>query len=369
MKKKNGFISISIIYTFFLVFLMTLIFIISRYTDARVLLKVVKNDAKESLDIAKNNYHNNCNDNSLSCIVAKTYNTDSNLYFHNSLLLNGANDLSYRYAGSNPNNYVCFGASSSCPLTNMYRIIGLFKIDGNYHVKLIKAEYVTSTELDLVNNSTTSSSSTKITNRTNIHTFTSSDINNNWLINSINTKLNNTIYGFLKNFTESWQDLIYKNNYFVGGNAVSLIKNQNVLNAYNNEIGTNRLKENENKCVNTEAAFIPCTIDLLESFNYVGLMYASDYAYATTKDAWTLNLASYSNTTNKNNNWLYNGVNEYLITRDSDSLKNFYYLKSDGSIDTSSNNSKALRPVMYLKSDVLYQSGNGSFSNPYYIAI
>ena len=56
----------------------------------------------------------------------------------------------------------------------------------------------------------------------------------------------------------------------------------------------------------------------------------------------------------------------YLIYN---SLKNYYYLKSDGSIDTSSNNSKALRPVMYLKSDVLYQSGNGSFSNPYYIAI
>ena len=47
-----------------------------------------------------------------------------------------AGDNSYRYAGANPNNYVCFGSTETmCPADNLYRIIGVF---GN-QIKLIKA--------------------------------------------------------------------------------------------------------------------------------------------------------------------------------------------------------------------------------------
>ena len=38
-------------------------------------------------------------------------------------LANSAGDNSYRYAGANPNNYVCFGSTAStCPSANLYRI-------------------------------------------------------------------------------------------------------------------------------------------------------------------------------------------------------------------------------------------------------
>ena len=33
----------------------------------------------------------------------------NNMYYHDAILTNGAEDNSYRYAGANPNNYVCFG--------------------------------------------------------------------------------------------------------------------------------------------------------------------------------------------------------------------------------------------------------------------
>ena len=59
-------------------------------------------------------------------------------------LANGAGDSSYRYSGSNPNNYVCFGSTESlCPAENLYRIIGVFDdgYDTNYQIKLIKADY------------------------------------------------------------------------------------------------------------------------------------------------------------------------------------------------------------------------------------
>src|SRR5699024_7955385 len=61
-----------------------------------------------------------------------------------------AGDNSYRYAGANPNNYVCFGSTESpCPEENLYRIIGIFDDDKdtNYQIKLIKADYVTNVML------------------------------------------------------------------------------------------------------------------------------------------------------------------------------------------------------------------------------
>ena len=65
----------------------------------------------------------------------------SNIYIHNSTLTNGAGDNSYRYAGANPNNFICFGSdATTCPDDNLYRIIGV--IDGK--VKLIKYDYANS---------------------------------------------------------------------------------------------------------------------------------------------------------------------------------------------------------------------------------
>ena len=61
---------------------------------------------------------------------------NNGIYYHTSSLANSAGDNSYRYAGANPNNYVCFGSDSvSCPSNNLYRIIGVFGSE----VKLIKS--------------------------------------------------------------------------------------------------------------------------------------------------------------------------------------------------------------------------------------
>ena len=63
----------------------------------------------------------------------------SNIYIHNSALTNGAGDNSYRYAGANPNNYVCFGSeATTCPDANLFRIIGVF----GDQAKVIRAKSV-----------------------------------------------------------------------------------------------------------------------------------------------------------------------------------------------------------------------------------
>jgi hypothetical protein len=108
-----------------------------------------------------------CDTSTLACYIAKQYTGtqgDNSLYYHDSNLTNGAGDNSYRYAGANPNNFVCFGSDASpCPTDNLYRIIGVF--GEGYHgvsekqlVKLIKYDYANSnllgTDGDYVTTST-----------------------------------------------------------------------------------------------------------------------------------------------------------------------------------------------------------------------
>ena len=86
----------------------------------------------------------------LADYVISQYTTDgvNGLYYHDADLANGAQDNSYRYAGADPNNYVCFGSiETPCPAENLYRIIGVLNDNGEYQVKLIKSDYTTSAML------------------------------------------------------------------------------------------------------------------------------------------------------------------------------------------------------------------------------
>ena len=106
---------------------------------------VLQKDRIEMLTFAERCVQQNSN--TLACHVAATYTTDgeNGLYYHDTDLANGAQDNSYRYAGANPNNYVCFGSTTTpCPDENLYRIIGVLNDNGEYQVKLIKSDYTTS---------------------------------------------------------------------------------------------------------------------------------------------------------------------------------------------------------------------------------
>ena len=91
-------------------------------------------------------YDENCDRTFIACNVAKKFTGvqgENSIYYHDSSLVNGAGDNSYRFTGASDsvNNYVCFGSDeTTCSVDNLYRIIGVF--DGR--VKLIKADYATS---------------------------------------------------------------------------------------------------------------------------------------------------------------------------------------------------------------------------------
>lgn len=82
-------------------------------------------------DLAR--FDETCDKNTFACHIANLYTTvqgENYIYYHDSNLVNGTGDNSYRYSGTTTdaiNNYVCFGSdASACPDDNLYRIIGVF---------------------------------------------------------------------------------------------------------------------------------------------------------------------------------------------------------------------------------------------------
>ena len=224
----------------------------------------------------------------------------SNIYFHNSLLENGAGDNSYRYAGANPNNYVCFGSDDeTCPYENLFRIIGL--IDGK--IKLISADGATADMLGTDGSyiktykEEWSSSYYKGTgDLTKIGSYKwNNSVANTWNTSTTNTiNLNTNYLTYLDGKNTKWKNMIDDTTWYVGGMTYANAQQTNAKTVYDYEVGVNKVS------TTTVTAKI-------------GMMYLSDYYYAAIKEYWTL--PGYDNDGNDyrtaiNDNWLYTGLCE-----------------------------------------------------------
>ena len=279
-----------------------------------------------------------------------------------------AGDNSYRYSGADPNNYVCFGSDAeTCPNEYLYRIIGAFDedSDGEYSVKLIKADYTTSAMLgtngrDYVGNydgyTANYKGSMDINTigayRWNYDTSVNLGGSNNWATSELNkTNLNTNYINYLGS---SWSFMIEDSTWYLGGMTSSskTAKSFYIGERNNAGYGSNPIKyglENANG-----------------NSTKIGLMYVSDYGYAAYPDAWTTNLNSYSSTAIIQNNWLYMGIWEWLITPDSSDSDYVFVLNFSGRFVSAgaSIDYVSVRPVFYLKPNISYVGGNGTKSDP-----
>ena len=293
---------------------------------------------------------------------------ENNIYYHDSDLANGAGDNSYRYAGANPNNFVCFGTTESpCPTDNLYRIIGVF--GENYHgvtgkqlVKLIKYDYMTTDELGTDGDYSQTykewgmDSTYKGTygdgERIGVYYWNykaTGSATNTWSTSLLNKTNLNT--NFINNIGTTWANKIATVTWKVGGNTWANIGTKTSSVAYTNEI-TNPVTTNTTDNATTYSAKI-------------GLMYVSDYGFAASPDAWTLTMSSYNNTTATNNNWMYMGLYEWTISRDADGSSLAFRVGSDGSVyGNRVGYSYGVRASFNLESSVSYVSGSGSMSDP-----
>ena len=113
----------------------------------------------------------------------------------------------------------------------------------------------------------------------------------------------------------------------------------------------------------------------------VGLMYPSDYGYATSGGSSTdretcLNTELYnwdgsSVSDCKNNDWLYNSSNhQWTITPDSSTSNLVFIVGSSGFVDDSNASySRAVSPTLYLSSNVKISGGEGTESSPYQLSL
>jgi len=274
---------------------------------------------------------NNQNDSGLYTI---THSADSTLQI-------GATEsvTEYRYRGASPKNYVTFN-------NEVWRIIGIFPTDdgnGNIEnrIKLIRNESIAPQKWNTTKVSSTS-------------TY------NNWTGATLQIYLNGDYYNSL---IDTSQSMISSLKYYLGGHASYLIdtsqmyKNERKING-----GTYYYGTNPNNWIGK-----------------IGLMYLSDYGYASAncEGKVTYDTQSSSNDLRACNdtNWLYNlKVNEWLLPQYSEAGSGSYYsffVYSDGHVyprDVRSSQS-AVRPTLYLKSNVKITGGDGTSSSPYTLGL
>ena len=113
----------------------------------------------------------------------------------------------------------------------------------------------------------------------------------------------------------------------------------------------------------------------------IGLMYPSDYGYATSGGSTTnretcLNTELYnwdgsSVSDCKNNDWLYTGSYQWTLTPISSSSYNVFTVAGGGyvSISYAYYTNRAVSPAIYLNSNVKISGGDGSSSSPFILSL
>ena len=268
-------------------------------------------------------------DNLTSCLTSlgtKGKSSITNIYYHNNKLINGAKDNSYRYAGANPDNYICLKKdTSNCNNDDLYRIIGIF----DNKIKVIKINSATSLVWDANENI--------------------------WSRSDLKDYLNGNFLTGLSNFSDKIDTTIWK----VGGNMYKDIVTVAPATTYQNEIVNMVLGE-----YSTETDYT----------GKIGLMYVSDYLYAADPSYW--NYFGYYDDKNNSDgcngctkdyraasseNWLYSGLNEWTITRYGLDWHAAFIISSDGYTSSSQiDEVLAARPTFFLTSDVQYVNGIGT---------
>ncbi len=341
----------------------------------------------------------------------KNYKKDKAIIYHNTAaaLEDGiqnqdkiAGDDSYRYSGSNDivHNYVCFGPACSNEGTdpnykNLYRIIGFFKNEdsGQYEMKIIKADAATKDDLgdqidpdgsayygidDATNpayykGKLKNYGSYRWNSTDNAHlTYNDSTNTNMWKDSNLNIKnLNEKFYNTIDS---TYKSMVVEHKWKVGGTW----NTGDAKSVYDYELGDNKLKSDSKNCYTQDESIVKdqtareCNLENdLTYKDEVGLMYISVYMYGTLPEYWSETAVNYEQDDVKKNDWLYLGIYEWTISRNSSSGNYARFVRSSGGPDLSysvfSNN--GVRPVLYLTSDVKIISGSGTDSDPFKLSL
>ncbi len=291
-------------------------------------------------------------DNFSNYIIAKSE-TESSIekVSHGETELTGTYALiDYRYNGANPNNYVYFGCSDNCTEDNLYRIVGVMptqkEISGTFEnrVKLIKANYYTETESGLLSSSGAAPGGKGYNKYSDATT---------WASSQLKTKVFDEVYW---NSLGNYQNYIEQVIWYMGSTGGGITFSGKPEELFQKERGGIKTQYN----------------DRLFVVGNIGLMYPSDYAYSIENSYYNVAMSGKNYVSNA---WLYKleeKYHEWVMTPTASSYNMWLYPTGDvysGYPYSSQSGIFGVRPTFYLKTDVQYQSGDGSRENPYRLSI
>ena len=271
-----------------------------------------------------------------------------------------------RYYGKSPNNYVYFNCDTY-PETNCekWRIIGVF--DGK--VKLIKEGSIGTLAWDYDYNDDGQSTT----------------YDNNWTTATLNTLLNGSYYNNL-NTTSYYYDSGTKANTINFATNNTGIKNDTtrnmISNTYWNLGGWSSSSIYSDKAYEYERGTTVAAGNDASWTGKIALAYASDYGYAGDFNYCTDTLWMYydydaytagenPSTECRDNDWMRDGSWYWLLNHNSGSSGCSWFVGVHGRVNPwiDTRHGDAIRPVLYLNSELAIESGDGSSSNPYRISV
>ena len=296
--------------------------------------------------------------------------TDSGVYATNSYTASDGTTKyhDYRYIGANVNNWVKFN-------NDLYRIIGVFDenshgVTGQYLVKLIMASPLLGNSWGIYNTSNTSGTYSDYKNDwTGKATGIKANLNvllNEYFINKTNTS---STYGACGNWTYFFSNTNYRTNdcsdivgYGIDPKYSGYIEDATWY-LYGSD--SNQSKQEWYLC---ERGGISCTTSGPNTgdtsvTSKVGLMYLSDYLYASgyySSSDTTIQVTGYFGS----KNWLWKGY-EWTLTPYTSDKNAVWYVNINSTYIFATNPPHGSRPTFYLKSDVKISGGFGTYNNPY----
>ena len=300
----------------------------------------------------------------------------SGVYQVNHTMQDGSIATDYRYIGANVNNYVSFN-------NDLYQIIGVFDenthgVEGQKLMKIIPTNIISDYSWGAYNSSNTSGTYSSYKNDWTGNT-TGIKANLNILLNEYfyNSTSTSSSYGECSTWT------YFSNNTNYRTNDCSDIIGYGLDSTYKNYIqeatwylygysGTGLTAGNFYLC--ERGQYEGCTSGNSGTYDTnttanIGLMYISDYMYASSAYASTTTTTTGSSQYNGKNNWLYKGL-EWTITPSSSFAAGAFSVYYYGDVNRSTSyRGYGVRPTFYLKSNITITGGTGTFDDPYTIAM
>ena len=260
------------------------------------------------------------------------------------------NNKEYRYYGKTPNNYIEFN-------DELWRIISISNVSSDNdtnpseRVKIIRDEVLGTYSFD--------SSDSSINNGYGVNDWSKSD-----LMNELNDLYYNSKKGECYIGDNNKKEECDFSNIGLSEEAKKLVDNALYYMGNNGTISNNYINEYY-KLERTSGTWI----------GKVGIMYASDYLYASDLSLCKNTGNNYSNDSNCYDNWLFNKDGNQNILLISDSTDSNYVLSKDGNIEKITGDNgyvsqpRVVKPVLYLNNNVKIVSGTGAKSDPYKLSI